>query len=395
MELLHHLSRSKAQLLAKGVSEAEAEETAVKQMGNPIELGRQFNKLHRPKTDWMLISLFTLAFAMGLLPLLHIPALYSHLLSNRLIHIVLALIIAATTMMLDYRKLERYCWWFLGLGTGILVPVAYFPTATIQAHPYFAIYGIGYISSDAALPFLFLFWAAYSVNSHAKLRMMIPVYAITMLSFLLSSLPAAMIYSLVVLILLFKSSICWSISRILTVAGAGLSIAAAVLFWFTRIPYRTERLLAFLHPKADAHGNGFMYVKIRELIASGGWFGAGSSTYISNPAGELVLVDVAQSYGWVAMGMLIAVLILLLFRMAVLLRQTRTGFGRNLLAGILTFFAVQCAYNMGMIAGFLPLTSIDVPFVSYGFTSTLLNSFLFGLALSVCRRRHLVTAASK
>ncbi len=399
MELVHHLSRSKAQLLAKGMSEAEAEERAVRQMGNPIELGKHFNKLHRPKTDWMLISLCVLAFAMGLLPLLNVQGVYAGigLVSRRIMHIALALTVAIVMMLVDYRKLERYSWWFLGIGLGILVVLAYFPSTTIRGQPYMYIPGVGTISSDAALPFLCLFWASYFAKNNAKLWAVASIYLVTVYYYVsLPNLTASMIYSVVVLIMFLGSSIERRLMYTTVAAVCGLGIIAAFPFLLHSAPYQKERIFAFLYPEAHAQGGGFMYLKIKELMAAGGWFGTSSySGYIPATAGELVLVNIAHYYGWIVTGLLVAVLILLLLRMTAVLRQTKTSFGRQLLIGVLTLFAVQYLYNIGMIAGFFPLTSITLPFVSYGFTSAILDAFLFGIGLSVCRRRHLVPVTSK
>lgn len=391
-ELVHHLSLSKAQLLVKGMSEAEAEERAVRQMGNPIELGKHFNKLHRPKTDWMLISLCVLAFAMGLLPLLNAQGLYAGIVPRRIIHIALALTVAIVMMLVDYRKLERHSWWFLGIGLGILVVMAYFPSTTILGQPYMYIPGVGAISSDVALPFLCLFWASYLAKNNAKLWAVASIYLVTVYYYVsLPNLTAAMIYSVVVFIMFLGGSIERRLMYTTVAAACGLGIIAAFLFLLHGSPYQKERIFAFLYPEAYAQGGGFMYLKIKELMAAGGWFGTSSySGYIPATAGEFVLVNIAHYYGWIVTGLLVVVLILLLLRMTAVLRQTKTSFGRQLLIGVLTLFAVQYLYNIGMIVGFFPLTSITLPFVSYGFTSAIVDAFLFGIALSVCRRRHLV-----
>ncbi|UOY92005.1 FtsW/RodA/SpoVE family cell cycle protein [Ectobacillus sp. JY-23] len=93
------------------------------------------------------------------------------------------------------------------------------------------------------------------------------------------------------------------------------------------------------------------------------------------------------------MGFLIIVLILLLLRMLTILRQIKENFGKQLLVGVLALFAVQYLYNIGMIMGMLPLIGITLPFVSYGFLPAMFNAFLFGIVLSVCRRRYLVSTS--
>lgn len=47
-ELEYHLTRTKRQLMEKGFTEEDAEEIAIENMGNPIMIGKELNKLHTP-----------------------------------------------------------------------------------------------------------------------------------------------------------------------------------------------------------------------------------------------------------------------------------------------------------------------------------------------------------
>ncbi len=51
-ELDFHLKQAKNTWIEKGLSEEVAENKAVEQMGSPIKLGQELNKLHKPKVDW-------------------------------------------------------------------------------------------------------------------------------------------------------------------------------------------------------------------------------------------------------------------------------------------------------------------------------------------------------
>lgn len=53
-ELKSHIEDAKDDLMSKGLEENEAEEKAVEAMGNPENIGKKLNKIHRPKFDWKL-----------------------------------------------------------------------------------------------------------------------------------------------------------------------------------------------------------------------------------------------------------------------------------------------------------------------------------------------------
>ncbi len=66
-ELEAHIEEQKADFLAEGMSESKAEELAVKEMGDPVEVGIQMDGIHRPKMNWGLIFLIGLVSAAGLM----------------------------------------------------------------------------------------------------------------------------------------------------------------------------------------------------------------------------------------------------------------------------------------------------------------------------------------
>ena len=60
-EITAHIEDQKEACLLEGKTEAEAEETAVREMGDPIETGSKLDKIHRPKKDiWMLGAMVVL-----------------------------------------------------------------------------------------------------------------------------------------------------------------------------------------------------------------------------------------------------------------------------------------------------------------------------------------------
>jgi cell division protein FtsW (lipid II flippase) len=46
-----------------------------------------------------------------------------------------------------------------------------------------------------------------------------------------------------------------------------------------------------------------------------------------------------------------------------------------------------------MVLGFFPLTTMSLPFISYGLMPTVLNAIVIGAVLSVYRRKDLVLSA--
>ncbi len=66
-ELEAHIEEQKEDFLAEGISEQEAEELAVKEMGDPVEVGIQMDGIHKPQMNWGAIFLIGLISAAGLM----------------------------------------------------------------------------------------------------------------------------------------------------------------------------------------------------------------------------------------------------------------------------------------------------------------------------------------
>ena len=65
-EIWAHIEDQKQEYLCEGADEAEAEEMAVKEMGDPIEAGVALDTIHRPKMAWGMIALMSVLSILGL-----------------------------------------------------------------------------------------------------------------------------------------------------------------------------------------------------------------------------------------------------------------------------------------------------------------------------------------
>lgn len=389
-ELSYHLKQAKLEMMSKGLTESEAEEKSVKQMGNPTELGQHFNKIYRPKMDWILLGLFLTTIVMGLLPTIK-DQYAENFLMKQTIYIVMGTAVALIVMFVDYRKMEKFTWLFLSSGLLILLAINFIPNVTLNGVKYFRIAGLTF-GGTTVLPFLMMFWGSYLSKEKPKLLVVFGVYLFTVFLYLgLPDLVNGVIYSVLVLALFCGSA--FKRKTIYTTIGVcvGLMAIFTSIILYTTESYQRIRLLVFLHPEDYADTAGYMYLRVKELITGGGWFGnSNHPKFELEMRTDLAFANITYYYGWIIAGFLVVVLTLLLVRMVVVSGQIQDRFGRQLMVGVCALFSTQFVYNIGMVLGFLPIVSMSLPFISYGMTPTILNSFLIGIALSVYRRKHLV-----
>ena len=64
--------------------------------------------------------------------------------------------------------------------------------------------------------------------------------------------------------------------------------------------------------------------------------------------------------------------------------------GTLIAGGVLSMLLFQSMVNIGMTMGIMPVTGIPLPFLSYGGTASMVNSFAIGLVLNVGWKRHTI-----
>lgn len=390
-ELNYHIKAAKKDLVKQGLSEAEAEDKSVEQMGSPIKLGQQLNKVHRPRVDWISLILLVIILGFGLLPLLHIDDFYGNLLAKKLFYSVFGIITVILLMLLNYRKLRKFGWWFYGFGVFLLLILNFSPYA-INGKPFLQIFTFT-IDGFTSLPFFLIAWASLFQNNKLKIWQFIGLFLLTFGLFfrvLGSSLP--LIYLVMVLSMLWWSKF----NRKTVIAINTISYSTVLMFGILIAlfgePYQKSRILGFLYPEQYPDGAGYQYLLIKNLLEKARWIG--QSEFHSFPAAHtnLAFVSITYYFGWIAGMIIVIVLSLLVARMIAVSIQVRDPFGKLLLLGGISLISIQLVYNIAMSLGFLPIIGISLPLISYGITPTVLNAGIIGIALSVYRRKDLVSA---
>ncbi|HDR7433845.1 TPA: FtsW/RodA/SpoVE family cell cycle protein [Bacillus anthracis] len=380
-ELDFHLKQTKNMWIEKGLSEEVAEDKAVEQMGSPIKLGEELNKLYKPKVDWFLIILLVAAMGLGFLPVITFG--HADLFMNKVIFVILGVVTAIGMMLLDYRKLERMGWLFYIIGVVVLLMLYCFPNASMIGEP---LIQIGPIAIDClmTIPFFFLAWASFFNNSRLKFIHLLMLYVFSLYLFLITSiLLPIFIYITMVFVMLWWSKLGKKTAWLITMLPIFFFIVRDLLSWSAVKEYRIARILGFLNPEHDQ-----WYLRLKEAMSSAGWFGTyGNIKSIPAAHTDFVFASLTYYYGYVLALVLVLILSLFAVRIMNIAYKINDGYGKLLLVGGVTLFVIHFICNVGMILGILPRASISLPFISYGLIPTLFHAFIMGIVLSVYRRK--------
>jgi len=172
--------------------------------------------------------------------------------------------------------------------------------------------------------------------------------------------------------------------------------AALPLFYFAiwSYPYRRARIEAFLDPWSDPAKKGFQVIQSMLSVHSGGISGVG----LGQGQGKLFFLpeahtDFTMAVFFEEMGFIGAIAILALYGFVVfkgfqIAIKVQDVFKRTLVLGLITTFAFSVFINIGVVLGLVPTKGLTMPFMSYGGSSLLVLSFLFGIILNIEMSEH-------
>ncbi|MGP4062928.1 FtsW/RodA/SpoVE family cell cycle protein [Halobacillus sp. H74] len=391
-ELDYHIECEIERLLQKGYKLAEAEEEAVRQMGNPIEVGKHFNDIYRPKIDWWLILLLTITIGASFLPVIVFNEEAGYLLNNKVIYTILGVGLVAAFLYFDYRKLRKWGWAFYVTGLSglfflILGPVTYIGGSPIILIGPLDLRGIYF------LPLFILGFSTMLSSTKASIWkglffLSFPV----LLYFVMADLPSAFILTVVFITMAWYQNLNRKMIIGLLLGGSGVAGVSGLWLFNAMQSYQQERILAFLYPEEFEGG---IYLRMKELLSSAGWTGNfGAENPLSSGHTDFVLVSVTYQFGWIVSIIITLVLLLLMLRVALVNIKIKDSYGRMVVTGGLAFYSVQLLYHLMMSLGLLPVMSFSLPFLSYGLYPTVLNAIVFGLILSVYRKKDLAGMTS-
>ncbi|HUT22149.1 MAG TPA: putative lipid II flippase FtsW [Candidatus Bipolaricaulota bacterium] len=179
------------------------------------------------------------------------------------------------------------------------------------------------------------------------------------------------------------------ISHLTTIAAAG---AGLILLLIKISPYRSARLMTFLHPELDPQGIGYHINQAFLAIGSGGLFGRGFGhsrqkfQYLPEVTGDSIFAIVCEELGYFFALLLIGLFIALFIRILKMADKCSDPFGRLLAIGIGSWFIVQAFVNVAAMVGLAPMTGVPLPLVSHGGTALAINMAAFGILINISRQ---------
>jgi len=155
--------------------------------------------------------------------------------------------------------------------------------------------------------------------------------------------------------------------------------------------YQKQRLTSFIDPEMDPQGSGYQVEQSKIAVGSGGlWGGKGSQThgaFLPVPQTDFIFAAFAEEHGFVgALGILLLYFIVLM-RLTQNAQTAPDRAGTFVVMGVVAVLSFHILVNVGMVVGFMPVTGIPLPLMSYGGSSVLFMFLALGMVMNVRMRR--------
>jgi rod shape determining protein RodA len=172
------------------------------------------------------------------------------------------------------------------------------------------------------------------------------------------------------------------------------ALLAFPLAWHHMKPYQRARLTTFLNPEVDARRSGYQLLQSKIAVGSGQLWGKGTAQgtqtqlwFLPVPHTDFIYAAFSEEHGFVGAVLGLLLYLMVLLRLLHNARAAPDPTGTYIVVGVATILFVQILVNVGMVVGYVPVTGIPLPLMSYGGTSILFTFMSMGLVNSVRVRR--------
>ncbi len=179
-------------------------------------------------------------------------------------------------------------------------------------------------------------------------------------------------------------------------AAAIILIGALMLpvAWHFLKPYQKERLVSFMQPEADPQGSGYQVQQSLIAVGSGGIWGKGATKgsqtvggFLPVPHTDFAFAAFCEEHGFVGALLLLLLYFVVLMRLVHNAQTAPDRAGAFVVMGVVAVLTFHVLVNIGMVVGFMPVTGIPLPLLSYGGSSVLFTFLALGMVMNIRMRR--------
>lgn len=172
------------------------------------------------------------------------------------------------------------------------------------------------------------------------------------------------------------------------------ALALPVAWQFGLKSYQKARLTTFMNPEEDPQKAGYQILQSKIAVGSGGLWGKGASKgtqtqllFLPVPHTDFIFAAFAEEHGFFGVLSVLLLYFMVLMRLIHNAQTAPDRAGLFIVMGVVGVLLFHILVNMGMVVGYMPVTGIPLPLMSYGGSSILFMFLALGLVNNVRLRR--------
>lgn len=169
--------------------------------------------------------------------------------------------------------------------------------------------------------------------------------------------------------------------------------------------YRFERLKVYskyllLNPQRNevevtADKERQIVESLGALSAGGLWgtksdFGSAARNFVPEADTDYIFSFIGEEYGFIISSIIVAIFFALFFRLFILSSKVHEPYKRFFALGLSLNFILTVIVNIGVAISTLPSTGVSLPFISYGGSAFLMDTFSLAIILNILAREGIV-----
>jgi len=205
--------------------------------------------------------------------------------------------------------------------------------------------------------------------------------------------PAFIVFALLLIFLLYKSKFSLPLISFIIVINL-FFLFITPLLWNSLRPYQQNRILTFIDPTRDPLNTGYQVIQARIAVGSGQLLGKGflegtqkNMNFLPEQHTDFIFSVLAEEFGFIGSVALLLVFLFFFMRIVKNIYRSEIKERQIAMAGIFGYLFFQVSINIAMNIGLMPTTGITLPFISYGGSSLLVNSFAVALVLKYSQEK--------
>lgn len=417
-ELKSHIEDAKEDFINKGMEKHEAEEKAVKAMGNPEEIGKKLNKVHRQKLDWKLLILIFILIGFGIInSVLKNDSVSSDILVKTFTYIAVGAILCIGMYFVDYRRIKKYSIKIYIASTIIMILPYIGMSKMINGVAYLSIFNVTVSQAIICVPLYLIAFIGmitnYDVNKNIEIKFnnkefkintdSIKIAALSVFSIILMLMIPSMANGAILCFAYLVSAI-FEIAKyskektkkIVKILAPFCMLVLILIGFLANSPYRLYRIKYSFHPEEAPNGYGYVGTIQNKVLKNAKWFGEVDSEDINledliiSKESQYTFIYFVGKMGIVVSSILVFIILLISAKLILDAKNIKDQYGKLLVIGMGTLYIVQSIASVLINVNCMLQVSVNLPFVSYGGTYFIINAIEIGLILSVYKRKDVI-----